>query len=225
MTLKQKWQNLIAAEKEKTKDMTFQKKVEYVAGNWWAEILITLVAIGMVIGIGSMIYNACKDRILYFSIVDVSLSEEECQAITDDFNAYIGNTSPMKMVVLDAQVSSLGTTDYDTVHVPEIVDHQQKSMTLIGTGLLDAYICPKAYVDYLRSYDDLDKAANIMGEELAEKYAERITLDGYAVDISGTEAAEAMGVGYDECYLVFTYNNHFPEVTQAFARYLLEMTP
>lgn len=222
MSIRQKWKDLIAREKEKTKDMDFKTKVEYVAGNWWAEILITLVVIGMVVGIGTMIYNSCKDRILYFAIVDVSLSEEECQTIADDFNAYIENTNPMKEVILDTQVSSLGTTDYNTVHVPEIVDHQQKSMILIGTGLLDAYICPKEYVDYLQNYDDLDMVANVMGEELARQYADRIALDGYAVDLSGSQAAKAMGVGYDECYLVFTYNNHFPEVTKSFAKYLLE---
>ena len=78
-------------------------------------------------------------------------------------------------------------------------------------------------MDYLLSYDDLDKAANVMGGELAETYADRIALDGYAVDLSGTAAAETVGVEYENCYLVFTYNNHFPEVTRAFARYLLEM--
>lgn len=222
MSIKQKWKDLVARENEKTKNMTFKKKVEYIAGNWWAEILVTFVAIGVIIGLGNMIVNSCKDHILYFAVVDVSLSEEECTAITEDFEAYIGDTNPMKVVTMDSQVSSLGIMPTDTPVMPEATDDQQKSMILIGTGLVDAYICPEVYVDYLRGCDDLEKAANIMGPELAEKYAERITKDGYAIDLTGTEAAAMFAAEYEPCYLVFTYNNHFPEVTQAFARYLLE---
>lgn len=226
MSLKEKWTALVAREKEKTKNMTFKKKVEYIAGNWWAEILCVLAAIGVVVGCGAMIFNTFKDRILYFAVVDVSLSEEECQTILDDFETYIGNTSPMKIVDMDPYVSSLGALPTDTAIMPEASDDQQKSLLLIGSGLLDAYICTQEYAEFLLGYDDLDKAENVLGPELAEQYADRITMDGHAVDLTGTDAAAMFGVGYEPCYLVFTPNhvNHFPEVVQSFAQYLLEKT-
>ena len=221
MKLKEKWQALVAREKEKTKNMTFKQKVEYVAENWWAEIVAVLVAIALLFGAGYMIVNACKDHILYFGIVDASLTEEECQTISADFKAYLGNTKKLDVVTIDSQISSLGALDMETTSVPEAMDHQQKSMILIGTGLLDAYICPQRYVEYLKSYDDLDTVENIIGAELAGKYAEFITEDGYAMELSAEKAA-MFGVEYEPCYLVFTYNNHFPEVTMAFAQYLFE---
>lgn len=219
--LKQKWQALMTTEKEKIKDMTFQKKVEYIAGNWWLEIFGVCVAIAVIIGCGVMIYNSCKERILYFAVTDVSLSSEKCDAIAKDFKDYIGNTNRMDQVIIDAQVSSLGTTDYETVHTSEIVDHQQKSMILIGTGLLDAYICTEAYVDYLIDYNDLDLVENVVDTETLAAYGDRIALDGHALVLS-EEAAELFNVEYRPAYLVFTYNNHHPDVTQAFARYLME---
>lgn len=222
MSIRQKWKDLVAREKEKTKNMTFKKKVEYVAGNWWAEILVALVAVAVTVGIGNMIYNSCKDHILYLAVVDVSLPEEECAAITEDFKAYIGDTKPMHVVTMDTQVSSLGVMPTDTPVMPEATDDQQKSIILVGTGLVDAYICPEVYLDYLRGCDDLEKVSNIMGPELTAEYAHRMAKDGYALDLTGTEAAALFGAEYEPCYLVFTYNNHFPEVTQAFARYLLE---
>ena len=220
--LKQKWNDLVATEKEKMKNMTFRKKAEYIAGNWWVEIVIVIAVIAMVIGAGRMIYSACKDRILYFAVTDVSMTQEECQAIAADFKNYMGNTNRMEEVVIDSQVSSLGTTSYETVHTAEIVDHQQKSMILIGTGLLDAYICPEVYVEYLLEYNDLDKVENVVDAETLAAYGDRVALDGYALTMTDS-AADMFNIRYDEpAYLVFTYNNHYPDVTAAFARYILE---
>ena len=67
----------------------------------------------------------------------------------------------------------------------------------------------------------MDTIANIIGEELTNQYADRLTENGYALRLS-PEAAAYFGVKYEECYLVFTYNNHFPEVTPMFAKFVME---
>ena len=224
MSIKQKWNDLVAREKEKTKNMTFKQKVEYVAENWWFEIIGTLVLLGVAVGCGILIYNSCKEHILYFGVVDVSMSEKECRQIEKDFKEYIENDDPMEVIYMESQISSLGVAESTDDLIPEITDEQQKSTILIGTGLIDAYICPEVYVDYLLEWEDLDTVANVMDAETVSQYSERITKDGYAFDLTGTAAAELFHVKYEPCYLVFTYNsaNHSPEVTQAFARYLLE---
>ena len=124
--------------------------------------------------------------------------------------------------IIDSQVSSLDTTSCETVHTAEIVDHQQKSMILIGTGLLDAYICPEVCVEHLLEYNDLDEVENVVDAETLAAYGGRVAQDGYALTLTES-AADMFDIRYDEpADLIFAYNHHYPDVTAAFARCILE---
>lgn len=221
MGLKEKLRATKAREKEKMKDMTFKKKAEYIAGNWWLEILAVLVSLAVIAGGIYMIWHSTRDRILFVAAVDAAMTEAERDAFAREFKDYLGNTKRSDLVMIDTNVPSLGVVDMEENMVSEIMSYQQKSMTLIGTGLLDAYVCPEVYVEFLNSYNDLEDAAVILGPELAAQYADRMAMDGKALVLS-EEAAAYFHAEYAPAYLVFTCNNHFPDVTRQFARFCLE---
>lgn len=211
--LKERWCALVAREREKTKDMTFKKKVQYVAGNWWMEIFGVLVAIGVICALVYFIDSKTNTRLLYLAVTDVVLEEQQSKDNCAAFKEYIGDTKRKHVVMADTNVSTRGAI---LEEIPEDTDDQQKSMILIGTGLVDAYICREEYVDYLLSYDDLAELDQVLTPEQMAAYGEYAVSD-YALCLDGTPAAEQWNVQYAPCYLVFTHNNHFPEVTRAFA--------
>lgn len=216
--MKNRWKAFVAREREKTKDMTFKKKVEYIAGNWWAEIFGIILAIVVVAVLLYFLDNKTNTRLLYLVVTDVNVEEQQSRDNCADFKAYYGDTKRKHVIMADTNVSTRGAIDAE---IAEGYDDQQKSMILIGTGLVDAYICREEYVDYLLSYNDLMPLKEALTPEQLEKYSDYVASD-YALRIDGTAATEDWNVQYAPCYLVFTWNNHFPEVTQSFADYCIE---
>ena len=216
--LAERWRKLLAAEREKTKDMTFRKKAEYIAGNWWAEILGVLIALGVLASFVYMIDSKTNTRLLYLVVTDVTVEEQQSKDNCAAFKAYLGDDKRKHVVMADTNVSTRGAMEAE---ISEAYDDQQKSMILLGTGLVDAYICREEYVDYLLSYDELLPLDEVLSPEQMRAYADAAVSD-YALCLDGTDAAAQWNVQYAPCYLVFTQNDHFPEVTRAFADYCLQ---
>ena len=206
-------------EKEKMQGMTFRKKVEYLIGNWWLEAFGIIVAIAVVAFLINSGINASKTHLLYLAVVDVELSGEQNESNCAAFKAYIGDDQWQHVISADTNVSSLGGTE---VVNEDVTDYQQKSMILIGTGLVDAYICPERYVDFLLEYDELLPLEEVLDETQLAEYVDRIGEDGYTLLLDGTSGAQAWNVGYEPSYLVVTRSMHFPAVVRSFVDFTLQ---
>lgn len=212
-----RWKDVVVRERSKMQGMTFWKKVEYLAGNWWLEAFGVCVAIAVIVFATLGIINANKTRILYLAVVDVSVPQEQNEGNCRAFKEFLGDNSWDHLVMVDANVLSLGGNDDAS---EPAFDYQQKSMILIGTGLVDAYICPASYVDYLRSYDEIVPLSSVLTDEQLARYADRI--DGDAIDLTGASGAAAWNAYYEPVYLVVTGSAHFPEVVRSFVDFSLQ---
>ena len=212
-----KWKDVVAREKAKMRDMTFWKKVEYLAGNWWLEAFGVCLAIAVITFATIGIINANKTRILYFVVTDVEIAQEQSDENCRAFKAYLGDTRWDHLVMADTNVSSLGASDDAS---EPAFDYQQKSMILIGSGLVDAYICSKPYAEYLRSYDEILPLSEVLTDEQLSRYADRI--DGDVMELTGTSAAAAWNANYEPVYLVVSGSMHFPEVVQSFVDFCMQ---
>ena len=206
-------------EKEKMQGMTFRKKVEYLIGNWWLEAFGVAVAIAVIAFLINSGINASKTHLLYLAVVDVELSGEQNESNCAAFKAYIGDDQWQHVIAADTNVSSLGGTE---VVNEDVTDYQQKSMILIGTGLVDAYICPERYVDFLAEYDEMLPLSEVLNDTQMEAYADCIAHDGFALRIDGTTGAESWNAAYEPAYLVVTRSVHFPEVVRAFVDFTMQ---
>lgn len=206
-------------EKDKLRDMTFKKKVEYIAGNWWLEIFGVALAIAVLWFAVTSIINAQKTNVLFLAAVDVNVSAAQYDKNCADFKAYIGDDRWDHMVSADTNVPSLGALE---VVGDDVTEFQQKSMVLIGSGLVDVYICPQMYVDYLLNYEELLPLSEVLTDAQLTQYGERLTLDGYALLLGGTSGAKAWNVGYKPAYLVVTNSMHYPDVVRAFVDFSMQ---
>lgn len=215
--LSARWKAFIAREKEKTKDMTFRQKLGYVFEYYKVEFFGVIVALAVLAGLGYMIDSKTNTRILYVAIVDSDANLEQNLQLADSFKQYIGNTRRKDKVSIDSNVSVLGTNEDE---LNEFYEYHEKSLVMLGAGIVDVYVCEKAYVDFLEDYEDLLPVSEALDAELYAKYADRIENDRAVLLPKG--AAEACGIAYEPVYLAFSKSVHFPEVAKSFAQFLLE---
>ena len=212
-----RWKTFLAQEKEKTRDMTFRKKLEYFIGYYKVEAFIVLVVLALIAGGIYAVDNMTNTRILYVAVADSEANLEQNLQFAQSFKDYVGNTRRKDKVSIDSNLSVLGTNEDE---FSEFYEYHEKSIVLLGAGIVDVYVCEKAYVDFLEEYKDVLPIREALGEELSAKYADRLDGDR-AVEIP-KKAAEEMGVSYEPCYLVYSKSVHYPEVARSFAQFLME---
>jgi len=199
--------------------MTFKRKAQYISTAWGLEIIIGLVVIIM-IGFGIyLIDNATNTHILTVGIVDSDLSEEEIDAFTVDFKKYMGNTKRKEVISVEANIpSASGTTEaLDDYYLLEM---QQFGLTLAASGVMDCYIVTENYMEFLKGYEVLMPVKDAL-ESVAGEYASLTTEDGLGIRISeGAEDYFCLKDG--DYYLVYMLSAHYPDVIQAFTRFVME---
>jgi len=215
--LSARWKAFLAKEKEKTKDMTFRQKVEYVFEYYKVEFFAVVLAVALVGALGYAIDNKTNTHVLYVAVADTEATMEQNLQLGADFKKYIGNTRRKDKVTIDGSITVLGTNGDE---ITEFYQEHQKSLVLLASGIVDVYVCEKAYVDFLEDYEDLLPVSEALGEELCAKYADRIEDDRAILLSKG--AAEACGITYEPVYLAFSRSVHYPEVARSFAQFLLE---
>ena len=212
-----RWKTFLAQEKEKTKDMTPKKKLEYFFSYYKVEAFIVLVVLCLIAGGIFAIDNMTNTRILYIAVSDSEANLEQNLQFAEEFKQYIGNNRRKDKVSVDSNLSVLGTNEDE---FSEFYEYHEKSIVLLGAGIVDVYVCEKAYVDFLEDYEDILPVREALGEELSAKYA--ASLDGNRALQIPKAAAEAMGISYEPSYLVFSKSVHYPEVARSFAQFLME---
>lgn len=216
-----KWTAFIRRVREATRDMTTREKIDYFVTYYKVEAFVVLLCIGIVAFTAHSISSLSNESILYLGLVDATMTEEQCDRFAADFKAYVGDTDKKHFVTLDYPIYSSGAIVPEDIYNSDTT-YQQKSMLLLGSGVVDAYLCPEVYVNYLLVNEDLAPISEILGEEMASRYADQLALDGYAIRVDPEQLSARLIMQYEPVYLVFTNNNHFPEVTRALAPFLLE---
>ena len=201
--------------------MTTRQKIEYFVTYYKVEAFSVLLVIGIIIFTVHSISSLSNESILYLGLVDASMSEEQYERFTTDFKAYVGDTNKKHFVTLDYPIYSSGAIVPEDIYNSD-TSYQQKSMLLLGAGVVDAYLCPEVYVEYLLVNEDLAPIREILGDDLTDKYADLLDLDGYAIRVDPALLESRVILRYEPVYLVFTNNNHFPEVTRELAPFLLD---
>lgn len=209
---------VIRQEREKMQGMSATKKLEYLLTNWWLEAFGVLIALGVIAFAIYAIWSAGRVKMLYLAVTDVAITEPQIVENCDAVRQAVGDTDGSHVYTADANLSTRGVAEEVSM---EAYDYQQKALTLVGTGLVDAYLCTRAYADFLLDYDDLSPLREVLTPEQMARYADRI-VDDYAISIDGTVGAEAWGVEYEPAYLVLTRNVHFPDVVRTFVDLTLE---
>ena len=218
---REKWTSFLRREKEKLKNMTTRQKIEYFVTYYKVEAFSVLLVIGIIVFTVHSISSLSNKSIVYLGLVDATMSEEQYDRFTSEFKAYVGDTDKKHFVTLDYPIYSSGAIVPEDIYNSD-TSYQQKSMLLLGSGVVDAYLCPEVYVQYLLVNEDLAPVREILGDELTEQYADLLDLDGYALRVDPAKLESSFILRYEPVYLVFTNNNHFPEVTRALAPFLLD---
>ena len=201
--------------------MTTREKIEYFVTYYKVEAFSVLLVIGIIVFTVHSLSSLSNKSILYLGLVDATMSEEQYDRFTSEFKDYVGDTDRKHFVTLDYPIYSRGAIVPEDIYNSD-TSYQQKSMLLLGSGVVDAYLCPEIYVEYLLVNEDLAPVREILGDEWTEKYADLLTPDGYALRVDPSKLDEIMILHYEPVYLVFTNNNHFPEVTRELAPFLLD---
>lgn len=218
--LKEKWNTTRAREKEKMANMTFKQKVSYIFTAWGLEIVVGLVVIIM-IGFGIyLIDNATNTHILTVAIVDSELSEEKIDTFAAEFKDYMGNGKRKEVISVEANIPSESGTR-EVLEDYYLLEMQQFGLTLAASGAMDCYIATESYMEFLKGYEVLVPAKDILGAELAGEYASLTTQDGLGIRLSeGAEDYFCLEDG--DYYLVYMLSAHYPEVIRSFTRFVME---
>ena len=219
-TLRDKWSSFLATEKEKTKNMTGKEKLSYFATYYKLEAFCVLLVIALIaFAVRSCIYLG-KECVMYLGIVDTYMSSDDYNRFCDDFMKFVDDPDKSHYMTLDTTIYKSGTIIPEDVYNTDTT-YQEKTMLLLGSGLVDAYICPDLYVEYLLVNEDLATVEETLGDVKREVYQERLAYDGHAIRLDPEWLSDYVSIGYEPVYLVFTYNNHFPEVTKALAEFII----
>jgi hypothetical protein len=221
MSLKEKWLALKEREAKKMENMTFKQKVQYITGNWGLEIVVAITVLAVAILGIYMLDNATNVHIITVGLVDTDLTEKEMDVIRKDFKAAVSSKSRKEVVSLEPNIASFGGT-LEEVDDYFVYENQQQSILLVMSGVVDCYLCPQSYVDFLKECDVLMSVKDAIGEELAAKYASAATEDGLALRVTSEAAEEYFTLQQEENFLVFTTTPAIPEMVREFTTFVME---
>lgn len=173
------------------KDMTWRERIDYIWTYYNVHILVTVGVAALVIAFLAVVLEPKKQVVFGGATVNVTLSEEGRQYLTDQLFTAMGGTDTSRQEIL-LQESTLGQTEYSDVTGAEI-------MTLvsdIAAQSLDYLIMDELSMEYLSRGGWFGDVTEELSESQLELFADKL----YTVQ---TEEGEILTVSIDITELLF----------------------
>ena len=210
--------------KDAVKDMTWRERIDYIWTYYNVHIIITVSVVALVIAFLSAVLAPKKQVVFGGTTVNVTLSEEGKQYLTQQLFAPMGGTDPAKQEIF-CQESTLGQTDYGDTTGAEI-------MTLVGdiaAQSLDYIIMDELSMEYLSRggwFGDVTAELTpgqleIFADNLYTIQTEEGEIKLVAIDITDLPFVRDCAIKAKKVYLVLPGNTERAEKTDEFVDWLL----
>lgn len=210
--------------KDAVKDMTWRERIDYIWTYYNVHIIITVSVVALVIAFLSAVLAPKKQVVFGGTTVNVTLSEEGKQYLTQQLFAPMGGTDPAKQEIF-CQESTLGQTGYGDTTGAEI-------MTLVGdiaAQSLDYIIMDELSMEYLSRggwFGDVTAELTpgqleIFADKLYTIQTEEGEIKPVAIDITDLPLVRDCAIKAKKVYLVLPGNTERAEKTDEFVDWLL----
>lgn len=210
--------------KDAMKDMTWRERIDYIWTYYNVHIIITVSVVALVIAFLSAVLAPKKQVVFGGTTVNVTLSEEGKQYLTQQLFAPMGGTDPAKQEIF-CQESTLGQTGYGDTTGAEI-------MTLVGdiaAQSLDYIIMDELSMEYLSRggwFGDVTAELTpgqleIFADKLYTVQTEEGEIKPVAIDITDLPFVRDCAIKAKKVYLVLPGNTERAEKTDEFVDWLL----
>lgn len=210
--------------KDAMKDMTWRERIDYIWTYYNVHIIITVSVVALVIAFLSAVLAPKKQVVFGGTTVNVTLSEEGKQYLTQQLFAPMGGTDPAKQEIF-CQESTLGQTGYGDTTGAEI-------MTLVGdiaAQSLDYIIMDELSMEYLSRggwFGDVTAELTpgqleIFADNLYTIQTEEGEIKLVAIDITDLPFVRDCAIKAKKVYLVLPGNTERAEKTDEFVDWLL----
>ena len=210
--------------KDAMKDMTWRERIDYIWTYYNVHIIITVSVVALVVAFLSAVLAPQKQVVFGGTTVNVTLSEEGKQYLTQQLFAPMGGTDPAKQEIF-CQESTLGQTDYGDTTGAEI-------MTLVGdiaSQSLDYIIMDESSMEYLSRGGWFGNVTDELNQEQIDLFRDKLytvkTEEGesipVAIDITDLPFVRDCALKVKKVYLVLPSNTKRAEKTDEFVDWLL----
>lgn len=214
--------------KETIKPMTFREKIQHIWFSYKAEMYIAALLIFVVVFVFSCIITANTELMIAGDLMNLSISDEGLEYLTDDYLERMGGEKFLKKF-------QIVETYYNTGDSSEEIEYNYQSSTQIvarvAAGMLDFQIINKPAMELFLGEDFyLDLRQFLTEEELAQWegkiiYIEYMDSDEripVALDISGTDFAKDCMPHYGPYFFAVIKTSPRLEQVRDFFDYLLD---
>ena len=204
--------------------MTWRERIDYIWTYYNVHIIITVSVVALVIAFLSAVLAPKKQVVFGGTTVNVTLSEEGKQYLTQQLFAPMGGTDPAKQEIF-CQESTLGQTGYGDTTGAEI-------MTVVGdiaAQSLDYIIMDELSMEYLSRggwFGDVTAELTpgqleIFADKLYTVQTEEGEIKPVAIDITDLPFVRDCAIKAKKVYLVLPGNTERAEKTDEFVDWLL----
>lgn len=204
----------LAGEKRKLSSMDARERLAYIWAYYKLHILAVVAVCAIII---SAIHHALtyQEPMLGGAVVnDVGLATEK---LTQDFCRYAGFNEHQTL----AMYEDILLADYDGMTGGGIGMGENPLYVHLAAKELDFVLCDADGLAYLESLEVCVSPADLLTEEQSRQWEERI--HGFGIDITGTSAAEYLGVHTAPSYLCLTDLSGHREELQTFLAFLSQL--
>lgn len=224
MSLKEEIRQEVRQERKKLKDMSFRDKLWYIWEYYKLHMLVVLGVVLLISVVASSIYSSTFETVFYCAVINnpAGLDDVSSAPLDEGFREYMGFGEKDRIYMENMYVSYGGTaSEYEYASMAKL-------SALIAARELDVIISDQEIFDrhsHMDGYVDLD---TLVPEDLAGQLQDRYCMNTdsagvshvYAIDISGTSFAEAMGIGLEPAYLSVLSSSRHTDTCAALLRYI-----
>lgn len=198
-----------------TEGMNRRQRIGYFFTCHQWKILMSLMVIVSVSIISYAVYRQTRPVAISYGIINSTDPYSTDDSVFDDYKAYYGIDKTEKLRAVTNLYYDLSTWEED---YNENAAEYSSFPLLCGENMYDILITDRTGLECC-SYINLIYPLDTLGSGLTELFEGELAdyvitakdsadhISAYAVDISGTEFAERLNIGYDDVYLCFPGNS------------------
>ena len=212
------------------KGLPFKEKVSHTFYSYKLELCAIAFLLGVLWFVGLSVVNANTNIVLGGDVMNVSLSEEGFQYISDDYFESLGLRSFLnKLQVVESYYALSDNGDYEynqTVHnqTVALVSAERLDFQIASKGAMEMFLSEGIYMD-LRKFFTEEELARWEGKILYVQYEETGEMVPMALDISGIPFIETYYEGKEDVFFMVIFNTPRKEQLRHFYEYIMAWEP
>ncbi len=212
--------------KEMTQGMTFQEKAEYLWEYYRWVLLVAAFAVIVIAMVVTGIINTSGEILYSGAVVNVQISEEGCDYLTENWAETLGAGKNQKANLFVTSFQDLQTTSDAVVSSAAAM----QVVLMITAEDYDYVIMDGVALDFYKNHPVFTALDVMFPEEIMDKYQDRIVYHEteesgrfpFAVDITGSGFARTYAAPDTKIYIAFPGNTGRTEINEDFLEYLVK---